>query len=68
MLEQTMIEAKRSRDRTLTRMKKQAEKQKEMADKIEKRARATLHTEDTSQGKNCQKSEHTRQISMLEAR
>ncbi|XP_038063526.1 coiled-coil domain-containing protein 151-like [Patiria miniata] len=49
VLEQTMIEAKRSRDRTLTRMKKQAEKQKEMADKIEKRARATLQTDDPSQ-------------------
>ncbi|XP_022085215.1 coiled-coil domain-containing protein 151-like [Acanthaster planci] len=49
VLEQTMIEAKRSRDRTLTRMKKQADKQKEMADKIEKRARATLQADDPSQ-------------------
>ena len=49
-LEQTMIEAKRSRDRTLTRMKKQAEKQKEMAEKIDRRARATLQTDDSSQG------------------
>ncbi|XP_071802430.1 outer dynein arm-docking complex subunit 3-like [Asterias amurensis] len=48
-LEQTMIEAKRSRDRTLTRMKKQAEKQKEMAEKIDRRARATLQTDDSSQ-------------------
>ena len=50
MLEQSMLEAKRSRDRTLTRMKKQADKQKEMAEKIEKRARATLQADDPSQG------------------
>ncbi|XP_071495904.1 outer dynein arm-docking complex subunit 3-like [Diadema antillarum] len=49
VLEQKMIEAKRSRDRTLTRMKKQAERQKEMADKIERRARATLQTDDVTQ-------------------
>ncbi|XP_041481893.1 outer dynein arm-docking complex subunit 3-like [Lytechinus variegatus] len=48
-LEQKMIEAKRSRDRTLTRMKKQAERQKEMAEKIERRARATLQTDDATQ-------------------
>lgn len=45
-----MMEAKRSRDRTLTRMKKQAERQKEMAEKTEKRARATLQTDDATQG------------------
>lgn len=49
-LEQKMMEAKRSRDRTLTRMKKQAERQKEMAEKTEKRARATLQTDDATQG------------------
>lgn len=48
-LEQKMMEAKRSRDRTLTRMKKQAERQKEMAEKTEKRARATLQTDDATQ-------------------
>ncbi|XP_072016422.1 outer dynein arm-docking complex subunit 3-like [Amphiura filiformis] len=45
-LEQSMIFEKRSRERNLTRMKKQAEKQKEMAEKIEKRARATLQIDD----------------------
>ena len=49
-LEQSMIFEKRTRDRNLTRMKKQAEKQKEMAEKIEKRARATLQIDDAMQG------------------
>ena len=48
-----MIIEKRTRDRNLTRMKKQAEKQKEMAEKIEKRARATLQIDDAMQGTVC---------------
>ncbi|PIK35614.1 putative coiled-coil domain-containing protein [Apostichopus japonicus] len=48
-LEQKMIEAKRFRDRHLTRMKKQAEKQKDLQEKIERRARATIQQDDPFQ-------------------
>lgn len=45
-----MIEAKRFRDRHLNRMKKQAEKQKDLQEKIEKRAKATIQQDDPFQG------------------
>ncbi|XP_071949095.1 outer dynein arm-docking complex subunit 3-like [Antedon mediterranea] len=45
-IEQHIMEARRSREKKLVQMKKKAEKQKEIADKVDRRARAFLQTDE----------------------
>ncbi|XP_033104330.1 coiled-coil domain-containing protein 151-like [Anneissia japonica] len=45
-IEQQIMEARRSREKKLSQTKKKAEKQKEIADKVDRRARAFLQTDE----------------------